>query len=120
MMKEHVQNTVDLSDTEKKLDAATKLQASTANEVTAAKARVSAKDLKMEHLRADRDTSPAKLENYNSAVNAYDIAVAHQTAQIDAHNAATADVKEWTAKQTELKAWLAWGEARITNTYQPH
>lgn len=119
-MKEHVQNTVDLSDTEKKLDAATKLQASTANEVTAAKARVSAKDLKMEHLRADRDTSPAKLENYNSAVNAYDIAVAHQTAQIDAHNAATADVKEWTAKQTELKAWLAWGEARITNTYQPH
>ena len=119
-MKEHVQNTVDLSDTEKKLAAATKLQASTLNEVNAAKDRVSTKDTKMEALRADRDTSAAKLENYNSAVNAYDIAVAHKKAQTDALDAATADVKEWTAKQTELKAWLAWGEARITNTYQAH
>lgn len=119
-MKEHVENTVNLADTDKLLAAATKLQASTATEVTAAKARVTLKDHQMEALRADRDSSAAQKELFLSAVHAWDNAVDHQTFQTDAWKAASADVAEWTAKQTELKEWLAWGSARLENTYQPH
>jgi len=74
----------------------------------------------MEAHRADRDTSAAKKEEWASDVHAYDNAVDHETAQTDSWKAASADVAEWTAKQTELKEWLAWGEARIENTYQAH